>query len=110
MPNFNQAPLLEFSQQKDTIPSEWSWVIPNTLVKCTFTKLSKLNEIKLMMFLLGQSDKPSYKFAVAEKTVLEATGMDHKAYIKAREGLIEKGWITLIPKEKLIINVENIIL
>lgn len=103
-----QAPILQFSAPKTSVESEWIWMIPNTIMKQVYTKLSKLNEIKLISFLLGQSDAKSYRFAIAENTVLEATGMDHKAYIKARQGLADIGWITYTPRKELIINIETI--
>ena len=108
MPNYNQAPLLEFTKPKESFQSDWNWVIPNTIMRQVYTKLTKLNEIKLISFLLGQSDSSVHRFAVAENTVLCATGMDHKAYIKAREGLVERGWITLIPRQSIILNMDEI--
>ena len=91
MPNYRQAPVLYHnkmdykSKNYYELPEELMIKIMNDLDgKCG-------NQLKLMIFLLGQAGNGD--FAVAEKTVCDRCGMIQQTYSKARQALIERGWV-----------------
>ena len=47
-------------------------------------------------------------FSISEKWILSRTGLQHSSYIKARQSLIDRGWLTLINSKKLIVNYDII--
>lgn len=63
----------------------------NVLRKYIYNQLdgAQGNLIKLIMYLIDTAEG----FRLAEKTVLEETGLSHPKYIQARAVLIEIGWL-----------------
>lgn len=82
------------------------YALNQDIMDIIFNKLSgkEGNQIKLMSVLIGTKSG----FGISESWILERTGMSHASYIRARQALIEKGWLSLENKN-IIINYSNIV-
>lgn len=49
------------------------------------------NELKIMVVLLGTLGDGSFR--ISEQWLLDRTGMEHSAYIRARKALVARGWL-----------------
>lgn len=63
-------------------------------------------ELVLILFLLSNAGDGSYK--LVEQTVLDFTGLSKQQYLRARQGLVEKGWIEHIKHESITVYIDII--
>ena len=88
MANFKQAPELKFTGQK---PEGQYYAIPQSLADIIFNKLGNSSaQLRIMMVLIGTKQG----FKISEKWILDRTGLLHASYIKARQELVKKGWLS----------------
>lgn len=101
-----QAPLLVHEGTEEN-PSKGKYIITNSLIETIFNEISGKNgnTLKLILFLLGNNGYG--KFRISERTVVNATGMNQKSYRRARQDLIDKGWIRH-ENGMIIVNINNI--
>ena len=91
MPNYRQAPKLYHN--KTTYNSDNYYNLPQELMDCVFSQIDGKsgNQIKLIIVLLGTLGNGT--FGVSEKWICDRTGMVQQTYSKARQALIERGWV-----------------
>ena len=106
MANYEQAPILCFngSKTQDNTTNQ-SYQIPQKLADIIFNTLGNASaQLRIMLVLCGTKEG----FSISEKWILSRTGLQHSSYIKARQSLIDRGWLTLINSKKLIVNYDII--
>jgi hypothetical protein len=57
-----------------------------------------------MLVLLGTKEG----FKISEKWILERTGLLHASYIKARQALVNRGWLTHEESKGITVNINTI--
>lgn len=62
-------------------------------------------QLRVMIVLIGTKTG----FAVTEKWLMDRTGLNSSSYYRAKSALIERGWLTYEPNQKIIINYNNIL-
>lgn len=103
MANFRQAPELKFTGQK---PEGQYYAIPQDLADIIFNKLGNSSaQLRIMIVLIGTKKG----FKITEKWILERTGLLHASYIKARQELVKKGWLSHNEKEGITVNFNTIL-
>ena len=103
MANFRQAPELKFTGKK---PAGQYYVIPQNLADIIFNKLGNSSaQLRIMIVLIGTKEG----FKITEKWILERTGLLHASYIKARQELVKKGWLSHSEKEGITVNFNTIL-
>ena len=93
MGNFNQAPILKSKGEKNR-DNGLKYAIRTHYLEmalCNIFTGKEGAQLKLMLFLTGNSDKGN--FAVPEATVMKRCGMSETTYKNARKKLVEKGLI-----------------
>ena len=106
MAHYEQAPMLYFngSKTQDNTTNQ-TYQIPQKLADIIFNTLGNASaQLRIMLVLCGTKEG----FSISEKWILERTGLQHASYINARKSLVEKGWLTLINSQKLIVNYDII--
>lgn len=99
MPNYNQAPVLQYDREKPQATNFYQ--IPQPVADKVFAELGNASaQLRIMLVLIGT--KPG--FAVSEKWILDRTGLQKASYITARKALIAKGWLTLVETENITVN------
>lgn len=103
MANLKQAPKLQFSSPiKNT---KQYYHLPQDIMDTLFRTLgTSPAQLRIMIVLLGTKEG----FLVSEKWICERTGLNHSSYIKARKGLIDKGYIELDPSKSITVNLSKI--
>ena len=106
MAHYEQAPILCFNGSKaQSNATNQTYQIPQRLADIIFNTLGNASaQIRIMLVLCGTKEG----FSISENWILERTGLQHASYINARKSLIEKGWLTLINQQKLIVNYDVI--
>lgn len=104
--NLKQAPKLihrGFIKESD----DFYCKIPLRIRTAIFTKISGKNgnAIKLILYLIENQGNGSFR--VTEKDVEVKTGMNEKSYRRARQFLIDLGWITH-DKGMITVNIDKI--
>lgn len=90
---FKQAPLLYHNKEAYSFGNFYQ--IPQAVADKIFQKLDGRNgsQMKIMLVLLGTIGNGTFR--VTEKWILERTGLQQPAYVRARGELIRKGWLVL---------------
>lgn len=103
MANFKQAPELKFSGKK---PEGQYYTIPQNLADIIFNKLGNSSaQLRIMMVLIGTKEG----FKISEKWILDRTGLLHASYIKARQELVKRGWLSHSEAEGITVNFNAIL-
>lgn len=103
MANFRQAPELKFTGQK---PEGQYYAIPQDLADIIFNVLGNSSaQLRIMIVLIGT--KAGFK--ISEKWILDRTGLLHASYIKARQELVKRGWLTHDESEGITVNFNAIL-
>lgn len=103
MANFRQAPELKFTGQK---PEGQYYAIPQDLADIIFNKLGNSSaQLRIMIVLIGTKEG----FKISEKWILDRTGLLHASYIKARQELVKKGWLSHDETEGITVNFNTIL-
>lgn len=91
MPNLSQAPVLKHNGEKFS-SSKNHYEIPQDIADVVFSELTgnATAQLKVMLVLIGT--KPGFK--ISEQWILDRTGINHSSYVRARQALGERGWIT----------------
>lgn len=102
MANYEQAPILCFNGSKTQgNTTNQTYQIPQKLADIIFNTLGNASaQLRIMLVLCGTKEG----FSISEKWILERTGLKHASYVTARKSLVERGWLTLINSQKLIVN------
>lgn len=106
MANYEQAPILCFEGNKtqNNITNQ-SYIIPQRLADIIFDQLGNASaQLRIMLVLCGTKEG----FSISEKWILDRTGLLHSSYIKARQALIQREWLTLTDTRQIIVNYDNI--
>jgi len=97
MANYNQAPKLHHSVDKEDIVAACGnnfYMIPQLLGDIINHKLANSSaQMRIMYVLIGTKEG----FGLSEQWMLDRTGLTHSRYIEARNNLKKRGW--LIHKE-----------
>lgn len=103
MANFRQAPELKFTGQK---PEGQYYAIPQDLADIIFNVLGNSSaQLRIMIVLIGTKEG----FKISEKWILDRTGLLHASYIKARQELVKKGWLSHDETEGITVNFNTIL-
>lgn len=103
MANFKQAPELKFSGKK---PEGQYYTIPQNLADIIFNKLGNSSaQLRIMIVLIGTKQG----FKISEKWILDRTGLLHASYIKARQELVKRGWLSHNEAEGITVNFNAIL-
>lgn len=92
MANFRQAPRLYFNGDKG---DGRFYSLPHELMDTVFRQLNgkQGNQIKLMIALFGTIGDGTFR--ISQKWICDRTGMNQSNYVRARQALIEKGWLEI---------------
>ena len=102
MANYNQAPELKFNGTKGT---GQFYMIPQELADIVFKELGNCSaQLRIMLVLLGTKEG----FRISEKWILDRTGLQHSSYIKARQALVARGWLTHEESKGITVNLDTI--
>ena len=102
MPNLNQAPILDFSTKKN---KGQFYMIPQDLSDIIFRELGNSSaQLRVMIVLLGTKEG----FAISDKWICDRASLQHSSYIRARQSLVDKGWLTLVPAKSITVNIDKI--
>ena len=103
MPNLNQAPILDFSTTKKN--KGQFYMIPQDLSDIIFRELGNSSaQLRVMMVLLGTKKG----FAISDKWICDRASLQHSSYIRARQSLVDKGWLTLVSGKSITVNIDKI--
>ena len=106
MANYQKAPTLRFNGEKAQGETKQTYQIPQQLADIVFKELGNSSaQLRIMMVLIGT--KPD-SFNIAEKWILERTGLQHASYINARKALVQRGWLSLDAAQAITINFDVI--
>lgn len=88
-----QAPRLYHNKEDYFVGNFYQ--LPQQILDKVFEQLDGKcgNQIKLMVVLLGTIGNGSFR--VSQRWVQERTGLSQVSYIRARQKLVEKGWLVL---------------
>lgn len=102
MANYNQAPELRFNGAKG---GGQFYQVPQELADIIFKELGNASaQLRIMLVLLGTKEG----FKISEKWILDRTGLLHASYIKARQALVNRGWITHEESKGITVNINAI--
>lgn len=108
MSNINQAPKIKYNGEKNRDTKGWGKAIrTHELEAALMNGLGErdMAQLKVMLFLTGNAEG----YGVAEKTIMERCKISESGYKNARKKLIEKGWITLVASQFIIVNYDVIL-
>lgn len=104
MANLKQAPKLQFSGSVNY--NKQYYHLPQEVMDKVFRTLGTSSaQLRIMIVLLGTKEG----FLVSEKWICERTGLTHSSYIKARQALVDKGFIELDPAKSITVNLSKLL-
>lgn len=108
MPNFIQAPEIKFNGEKfkETPELKGKAIYSHLFMNALMNGLGERDcaALKIMLFLCGNAQG----FKVAEKTICERCNISETGYRKARNKLVDLGWISYTPYKEIIVNYNTI--
>lgn len=108
MPNLNQAPEIKFNGEKfkETPELKGKAIYSHLFMNALMNGLGERDcaALKIMLFLCGNAQG----FKVAEKTICERCNISETGYRKARNKLVDLGWISYTPYKEIIVNYNTI--
>lgn len=101
-----QAPEVLYNGEKQREDNKWTCMYPVELQRIIFNSIDYRSsaELRVMLALIGCAEG----FRVSEKWIEEHTGVSHSSYIRARQNLEKRGWITHTKEESIEINFDAI--
>lgn len=101
-----QAPAVVYNGEKQHEDNKWTCMYPVELQKIIFNSIDYRSsaELRVMLALVGCAEG----FKISEKWIEEHTGVSHSSYIRARQNLEKRGWITHTKEESIEINFDAI--
>lgn len=82
------------------------YALSQQLMDIIFNELGNASaQLRVMIVLIGT--KPN--FGVSQQWILERTGLGERSYIRARDELIKRGWLTHIPCCSITVNFDAIL-
>lgn len=108
MENINRAVALTSDVPKSTYQEDQFWIIYPEMFRKIHNKIdSKRGACRAVLLYLIMQEQNG-KFHPAERTVLNACNLSHASYYKARDWLVEQGFLDYTPFHEIKINYKKI--
>lgn len=93
MATLSQAPILQHNGSK--MVGKQYYALSQSIMDIIFRELGNASaQLRIMIVLIGT--KPN-DFRISEKWICDRTGLTERSYIRARDELIKRGWLSHIP-------------
>ena len=82
------------------------YALSQSLMDIIFRELGNASaQLRIMIVLIGT--KPN--FGVSQQWILDRTGLCERSYIRARDELVKRGWLSHVPCERITVNFNAIV-